>query len=49
MPRWKSKWDRRDKKRHNRQHGMREDGRSVKWIEQLQKKRQDARKERDMT
>jgi hypothetical protein len=30
-----TRWDRRDKKRHKAQHGMRESGRSVKFIEQI--------------
>lgn len=39
MTRPKTKWERRDKKRHKKKHGMRIDGRSVKLLDEIIKKR----------
>jgi hypothetical protein len=39
MTRPVTKWERRDKKKHKKKHGMRIDGKSVKLLDEIIKKR----------
>jgi len=47
MARPKTKWERRDKKRHKKKHGMRIVGRSILLLDEIIKKRAKKKKEKD--
>jgi hypothetical protein len=49
MARLNTKWDRRDKKRHKKKHGMRISGRSILTIVNAQRKRAKEVKHDDLT